>query len=59
VSLSGGYSGESKSVLYSVINRLEIAKLKIIIDEIDENAFVTIHDVHEVLEGKLKKRAIH
>jgi len=55
----GGYSGQSKGVLYSVINRLEIAKLKTIIDEIDENAFVTIHDVHEVFEGKLKKKAIH
>ncbi len=55
----GCHSGDSKGVLYSVITRLEIAKLKLILDEIDENAFVTIHDVHEVFGGKLKKRAIH
>jgi uncharacterized membrane-anchored protein YitT (DUF2179 family) len=55
----GGYSGEAKSVLYTVLTRLEIAKLKTIINEIDENAFVTIHDVHEVMEGKNQKRAIH
>ncbi|NLI90937.1 MAG: YitT family protein [Peptococcaceae bacterium] len=55
----GGYSGQTKSVLYSVITRLEISKLKSIIDEIDEDAFVAIHDVHEVLGGKLKKTAIH
>ncbi|MHB8125792.1 MAG: YitT family protein [Desulfitobacteriaceae bacterium] len=55
----GGHSGQSKGVLYSVITRLEIAKLKLIIDEIDENAFVTIHDVHEVFGGQLKKKAIH
>lgn len=55
----GAYTGLSKSVLYSVVTRLEIAKLKAIIDEIDENAFVTIHDVHEVMGGKFKKKAIH
>ncbi len=55
----GGYTGEVKSVLYSVVTRLEIAKLKAIVDEIDENAFITISDVHEVMGGRFKKRAIH
>lgn len=55
----GGYSGEEKNVLYSVVTRLEIAKLKAIIDEIDEEAFVTISDVHEVMGGRFKKKAIH
>lgn len=55
----GGYTGSPKKVLYSVITRLEIAKLKSIVEEKDENAFVTIHEVHEVLGGKVKKRAIH
>lgn len=55
----GGYSGEPKKVLYSVITRLEIAKLKSIIYEKDENAFVTIHEVHDVLGGQVKKKAIH
>ena len=55
----GAYSGESKQVLYSVITRLEIAKLKTIIKEIDDNAFVTINEVHDVMGGKVKKRAIH
>ena len=55
----GAYTGESKQVLYSVITRLEIAKLKTIIKEIDENAFVIINEVHDVMGGKVKKRAIH
>lgn len=55
----GGYTGDFKYVLYSLISRLEIAKLKAIIDEIDENALVTISDVHEVMGGRFKKRAIH
>ena len=55
----GGYTKEDKKVLYSVITRLEIAKLKAIINEIDEGAFVTINNVHEVMGGRVKKRAIH
>ncbi|WP_346353663.1 YitT family protein [Azotosporobacter soli] len=55
----GGYSGEAKEVLYSVVTRLEVAKLKSIIHEKDPSAFVTIHEVHEVLGGRVKKKAIH
>ncbi len=55
----GGYSQEPKKVLYSVVTRLEIAKLKAIIDDIDPNAFVTIQDVHDVIGGRVKKKAIH
>lgn len=55
----GGYSKEEKSVLYCVLTRLEISKLKGIVDEIDDGAFVTINDVHEVMGGRFKKRAIH
>lgn len=55
----GGYSKEAKSVLYSVITRLELAKLKNIINDIDPNAFVTISSVHEVMGGRFKKKAIH
>ena len=55
----GGYSGEERNVLYLVITRLEVVKLKVIIDEIDPNAFVTISGVHEVMGGRIKKQAIH
>lgn len=55
----GGYTGESKGVLYCVLTRLEISKLKSIITEIDEDAFVAISSVHEVMGGRFKKRAIH
>ena len=55
----GGYTKDKKHVLYSVITRLEMAKLKSIVDEKDENAFVTINDVHEVMGGRFKKKAIH
>ncbi len=56
---AGGYTGEPKKVLYSVVTRLEIAKLKSIIYEKDEGAFVTIHEVHDVFGGRVKKKSIH
>ncbi|MEG6584527.1 YitT family protein [Dendrosporobacter sp. 1207_IL3150] len=55
----GGYTGEPKKVLYSVVTRLEVAKLKLIVQEKDENAFVTINEVHDVMGGRVKKKAIH
>ncbi len=55
----GGFSKDEKTILYSVITRLEISKLKSIIYDKDENAFVTINDVSDVMGGKHKKRAIH
>lgn len=55
----GGYTMDDKTVIYSVVTRLEVAKLKTIIQDLDENAFVTINDVTDVMGGKHKKRAIH
>lgn len=55
----GGYSKQPKKVLYSVVTRLEIAKLKDIVYEKDENAFITITDVHDVFGGQFGKKTIH
>lgn len=45
----GGYTGDNKEVLYIVINRQEIVRLKNMINEIDEHAYVTVHHVQEVI----------
>lgn len=50
----GGYTGESKEVLYIVINNQEIVKLKKIIQEIDDNAYVTVHNVQELVRTGYK-----
>ncbi len=55
----GAYTGESKAILYSIISRLEISKLKTIISEIDDKAFVVITDVHEAMGGIIPKKSIH
>ncbi len=55
----GGYSRSSKTILYSVVTRLEISKLKGIITDKDDSAFVTISDVFDVMGGRHKKSSIH
>lgn len=54
----GGYKGATTNVIYVVVTRLEIAKLKSIVHGFDENALVTIGDV-EVSGRRYKKKAIH
>ncbi len=44
----GGYTGQNKDVLYIVINKKEIVQLKNIINEIDQDAYVTAHGVSEI-----------
>ncbi|MGM9987152.1 MAG: YitT family protein [Bacillaceae bacterium] len=54
----GGYTNNRKDVIYAVVTRLEVMKLKSIIYEIDENAFITIMDTQETRGAKFKS-AIH
>ncbi len=54
----GGYHQLEKDIIYVVIIRLEISKLKDIVYEIDPNAFTTIIDAQEARGGKFKS-AIH
>lgn len=52
----GMYTGSEKEVLLCVVNRSQMTKLKDIVRKIDDNAFVMVTTVHEVLgEGFLKK----
>jgi uncharacterized membrane-anchored protein YitT (DUF2179 family) len=55
----GGYSGEPKGVFFCVVTRLELAKLRSVVSEIDPDAFVSIEHVTEVMGGRFRKRAIH
>lgn len=55
----GAYTGDDKQVLYCVVTRLEVVKLKDIALEKDESAFVTINPVHDIVGGRFKKKSIH
>jgi uncharacterized membrane-anchored protein YitT (DUF2179 family) len=52
----GGFSGSEKNVIYTVVTRFEIARLKSIVNKIDPYAFITIMDVTEVMGGRVKKK---
>lgn len=53
---TGYYSQEAKSVIYVVVNRFQIARLKNIINEIDPYAFITITEISDVVGTKVKKK---
>ncbi|QMV44404.1 YitT family protein [Cohnella cholangitidis] len=45
----GAYSGENKTIVYCVVSRFEIRKLKSLVRQHDRRAFIVINDVHDVL----------
>jgi uncharacterized membrane-anchored protein YitT (DUF2179 family) len=55
----GGFSGDDKQVIFAVITRLEQAKLKSIVEELDPGAFLAIGNIHDVKGGRFKKKDIH
>ena len=51
----GGYSKKKKKMLYCVVPRIELTKLKDIVNSIDPEAFIAIENVHEVDGKRIKK----
>lgn len=51
----GGFTGNSKDVLYLVINSHEIVMLRKIIQEVDPNAYITEHPVQELTRTGYKR----
>jgi len=55
----GGYLQEDTQMIYCVLTRLELTKLKDIVHDIDENAFIAIENVADVMGGNFEKKNIH
>lgn len=55
----GGYTKEKRKILYCVVTRLEIDKLKNMVLDIDEGAFVTINPVNDIVGGRLRVKKNH
>ncbi len=51
ISAIGGYSNTEKTIIYFVVNRFQISKMRNIIHAIDSKAFVTISDVADVFKA--------
>ncbi|MDO6598202.1 YitT family protein [Oceanihabitans sp. 2_MG-2023] len=58
----GGFSSNGKSydkdIIYTVMTRLELAKLYTEIDKIDKNAFITIGIVKDLKGGMIKRKPL-
>ncbi|MGN1152740.1 MAG: YitT family protein [Candidatus Gastranaerophilaceae bacterium] len=52
----GGYSGSDKVLTFCVVSRLEMAKLKRLVRDIDPKAFIVVENVHEVEGVRVKKK---
>ncbi len=48
----GGYSGNTRDILFVIVERLDLSELKEIILREDPSAFMAIEDLHEVVYGK-------
>lgn len=55
IAATGGYSNTDKTMIYFIVNRFQISKMRNIIHETDPNAFITISDVADVVKGKMRK----
>ena len=54
IDATGHFSQAKKTVLYCVVNRFEVGKLKAIVTNIDDSAFLVINDVTDTLGSSLK-----
>ena len=51
IAATGGYSNADKTIIYFVVNRFQISRMKNLVHEIDPKAFVTISDVADVFKS--------
>ena len=55
IGAKGYYSGSDQTIIYFVVNRLQIGRMKALVTEIDTAAFITISEVSDVLGRSLQK----
>ncbi len=55
---TGYYAGREQTIIYFVVNRFQVAKMKNIVSAIDAKAFVTISEVSDVMGSSLKRSEV-
>ena len=55
----GGRSGAEQDILHCVLTRLEIGRVKTIVREIDQNAFIFFHPLSGAEGGVIKAKGLH
>lgn len=49
----GGYSNQDKTVVYFILDRFQISKMRELVHQIDETAFITITEVADVYKANI------
>lgn len=60
----GGYGKkgsvtEDRPIIFSVVTRLEVQKLKVEVEKVDPDAFLIQHTINDTRGGMIKKRPLH
>jgi len=55
IEAQGGYSKAKKTMVYCIVPRIELYKLKELVATLDKDAFLSIENVHEVYGKRYKK----
>jgi uncharacterized membrane-anchored protein YitT (DUF2179 family) len=53
-----GHSLQQTDIIYTLITRLELSKLKTELDKIDKDAFIIMHSIKDAKGGMIKKRPL-
>lgn len=56
---AGGLTGAEHDILFCVVTRLEIPRIKTAVKRIDEHAFVAVHRISDASGGVMKKQVLH
>ncbi len=55
IAVKGGYSNLDKTMIYFILDRFQISKMRDIVHGIDEEAFITITEVADVFKANMTK----
>ena len=55
ISVKGGYSDADKTMVYFILNRFQISRMRDIVHEIDKSAYITISEVADVFKANIDK----
>jgi uncharacterized membrane-anchored protein YitT (DUF2179 family) len=55
----GGFTEADQDILYCVVTRLEIGKVRKIVEELDDTAFIVIQSISDAGGGLVKRRVVH
>ncbi len=50
----GGYSKTERTIVYFVVNRFQVTKMRTLVHQIDHSAFITLHEVADIYKANDK-----